>query len=63
MDCGHVGPFDFGLTTQTAQYSTDNPLCVQSISPGVVETEFAPRLYSDNPEIGAALYTKYKVTM
>ncbi|XP_047451157.1 dehydrogenase/reductase SDR family member 11-like [Mugil cephalus] len=30
------------------------------ISPGVVETEFAPRLYSHNPDKAAASYTKFK---
>lgn len=36
-------------------------LFFQSISPGVVETEFAPRLYHDNAEKAAASYTKFKV--
>ncbi|KAM8768002.1 dehydrogenase/reductase SDR family member 11-like [Acanthopagrus schlegelii] len=31
-----------------------------SISPGVVETEFAPRLYSDNADKAAGAYTKFK---
>uniref|UniRef100_A0A3Q4HP84 Dehydrogenase/reductase SDR family member 11-like n=1 Tax=Neolamprologus brichardi TaxID=32507 RepID=A0A3Q4HP84_NEOBR len=31
-----------------------------SISPGFVETEFASRLYRDNYDKAAALYTKYK---
>nr|XP_046245481.1 dehydrogenase/reductase SDR family member 11-like [Scatophagus argus] len=31
-----------------------------SISPGVVETEFAPRLFRNNPEKSADLYTKFK---
>ncbi|XP_028275229.1 dehydrogenase/reductase SDR family member 11-like [Parambassis ranga] len=30
------------------------------ISPGVVETEFAPRLHSQNPDKAAAAYTKFK---
>ncbi|XP_063349840.1 dehydrogenase/reductase SDR family member 11-like [Pelmatolapia mariae] len=31
-----------------------------SISPGVVETEFASRLYRDNSDKAAAVYTKYR---
>nr|XP_046245482.1 dehydrogenase/reductase SDR family member 11-like [Scatophagus argus] len=31
-----------------------------SISPGVVETEFAQQLFRDNPEKSADLYTKFK---
>ncbi|XP_030600722.1 dehydrogenase/reductase SDR family member 11-like [Archocentrus centrarchus] len=31
-----------------------------SISPGVVETEFASRLYRDNSDKAAAVYTEYK---
>lgn len=31
-----------------------------SISPGVVETEFAPRLYRDNADKAAGAYTKFK---
>ncbi|XP_072314603.1 dehydrogenase/reductase SDR family member 11-like [Eucyclogobius newberryi] len=31
-----------------------------SISPGFVETEFFPRLYSQNPEKGSTAYTKLK---
>lgn len=34
---------------------------MQSISPGVVETEFTPRLYSNNPDKAATSYTKFKV--
>ncbi|XP_038159216.1 dehydrogenase/reductase SDR family member 11-like [Cyprinodon tularosa] len=30
------------------------------ISPGLVETEFAPRLYSQNPEKAASAYSHYK---
>lgn len=36
-------------------------VCLQSISPGVVQTEFAPRLYMKNPEKAASSYTKIKV--
>uniref|UniRef100_A0A3Q3WUK1 Dehydrogenase/reductase SDR family member 11 n=1 Tax=Mola mola TaxID=94237 RepID=A0A3Q3WUK1_MOLML len=31
-----------------------------NISPGLVETEFAPRLHSNNPDKAAASYTKFK---
>lgn len=36
---------------------------LQSISPGVVQTEFALRLHSHNPEKAASFYTKIKVTI
>ncbi|CAI5693219.1 unnamed protein product [Oreochromis niloticus] len=31
-----------------------------SISPGLVETEFGPRLFKDNPDKSAGLYSEYK---
>lgn len=36
---------------------------LQSISPGVVETEFASRLYSNNADKAAAVYARFKVTL
>lgn len=39
----------------------DDAFLLQSISPGVVETEFAPRLYRDNADKAAGAYTKFKV--
>ncbi|XP_069017428.1 dehydrogenase/reductase SDR family member 11-like [Embiotoca jacksoni] len=39
---------------------TNTHIRVTSISPGVVETEFAPRLYSNNVDKAAASYTKFK---
>lgn len=35
---------------------------LQGISPGIVETEFAVRMYRDNADKGAAVYSKFKVT-
>lgn len=36
---------------------------LQCISPGVVETEFGKRLYSNNAEKAATVYTRFKVTL
>lgn len=36
---------------------------LQCISPGVVETEFGKRLYSNNADKAAKVYTRFKVTL
>lgn len=35
----------------------------QSISPGLVETTFTTRFYSEKPEIGAAVYGSIQVNI
>ncbi len=37
------------------------PISLQSISPGVVETEFGLRLYKDDAEKAAAVYSRFRV--